>query len=57
MQQDDFDFNLLELTINNLVDPILKRYNTLEMIAKINCEYELQIGTTLMKFSNLKKRI
>jgi len=57
MQEDSFDANELEMTINQLVDPILKRYNTLEMISKIQCDQMLMVGNTLMKFSNLKKRI
>ena len=40
-----------------MVDPIWKRYYTLEMINKIQCEYRLEIGTTLLCLPNLQKRI
>ena len=43
--------------INMLVDPIWRRYYTLEMLGQIQCEYRLEIGTTLLRLPNLKKRI
>jgi hypothetical protein len=35
VQNDNFSAGLLEDMINKLVDPIWKRYNTLEMTSKI----------------------
>lgn len=58
LQDDDFVATVLEYIINLLLDPIWKRHYTMEMIqGRIQCEYRLLIGSTLMRLPNLQKRI
>ena len=58
LQNDNFKANYLEYLINTLIDRIWKRHYTMEMIVgKIQCDYMLQIGSSLMMLSNLQKRI
>jgi len=56
-QEDAFEAPVLEMMINMLVDPIWRRYYTLEMLSKIQSEYRLEIGTALLRLPSLKKRI
>jgi len=57
VQEDGFEAPVLDSMINYQVDPIWKRYYTLEMFSKLQCEYRLGIGTTLLCLQNLQKRI
>lgn len=57
VQLDDFDSKVLEDMVNHLVDPIWKRYNTLEMSHKILSFYQLEIGAALLLLTNLQRRI
>lgn len=58
IQDDDFASNVLEHIINVQVDPIWKRHYTMELIqGKIQCEYRILIGATMLSLPNLQKRI
>lgn len=57
LQEESFEIRALEQLIDSFVDPIWRRFYTLEMISKIQCVYRLHIGRSLMSLSNLKKRI
>lgn len=48
IQDDSFDSSILEIMINLLVDPIWKRYYTLEMLNKIQTDYRVVIGKALL---------
>jgi hypothetical protein len=54
LQNDSFKALSLEFLINTLIDPLWKRHFTMEMIVgKIQCDYMIQIGSSLMRLSNL----
>jgi hypothetical protein len=54
LQNDNFKAISLEYLINTLIDPLWKRHYTMEMIiGKIQCDYMIQIGSSLMRLSNL----
>lgn len=57
VQLDAFDSKVLADMVNQLVDPIWKRYNTLEMSNKILSYYQLEIGAALLILTNLQRRI
>lgn len=57
-QHEDFRSDIFEQTIDQFVDPLWKRHNTIEMVrGKILCEYRIYVGAALMSLSNLQKRI
>lgn len=54
---DNFDPSVMADMVNQLVDPIWKRYNTLEMSSKNLTVYRLEIGAALLILTNLQRRI
>jgi len=57
-QHDDFGFEVFEQTIDQFVEPLWRRYNTVEMVrGKILVEYRIYVGAAMMGLSNLQKRI
>ena len=57
VQLDNFDPSVMADMVNQLVDPIWKRYNTLEMTSKNLTVYRLEIGAALLILTNLQRRI
>ena len=57
VQLEAFDSAVLENMVNHLIQPIWRRYNTLEMSNKILCSYQLEIGAALLILPNLQRRI
>ena len=53
-QHEDFGFEVFEQTIDQFVEPLWRRYNTVEMVrGKILVEYRIHVGAAMMGLSNL----
>jgi hypothetical protein len=57
IQDEKFDKQMMENLINYLIDPVWKAYYTTEMIQRILNIYRVEIGASMIKLTNLQKRI